>query len=518
MVQIFSFILLVVLVYNRREQVNGLLVKYKINTKVIAISVCFLISLLVSIRLYHMCPFTHRQIWMDSSVFFYIGKAMNDGLVPYKDLFDHKGLILYFLNYLGCLIGHGHAYGVWIIELINMFVFSLVLFKIANLFVKSKIICYLSIFFTVLIFGQHFLVNGNYTEEYSLPWIAVSLYVVLKYFVMREYKNYQIFLMGFAFAVVFFLRANMVSVWIVFVLAVVISFIREKRYIDIARCIGLFLLGCLVVILPILIYTLLTGSFQAMIDYYFVFNLSYTGSEAGMRASWDFCKLIFSCVTIAMFFIFYSFIIHYKSKFVWLNNLAFGVAVATAVMSGREYMHYVIIIIPFFLLPTVMFFEFLISKTSDICDMIRRKSIVILLLLGCIIGLFYEPLIDIYRDIKSVPDSDDVIISYMKNNISKDSDVLILGNDAYKYLKSDRNTKNKFFYQFPPAEISEKIFDEFMSELQNKPSDYIIVEQPYKADLDSSNYSKVLIYLNGECDKGKYKLEKYDEFQVYVKN
>ena len=36
--------------------------------------------------------------YTDSSVFQYIGKGILDGMVPYRDAFDHKGPILYLLN------------------------------------------------------------------------------------------------------------------------------------------------------------------------------------------------------------------------------------------------------------------------------------------------------------------------------------------------------------------------------------------------------------------------------------
>ena len=36
--------------------------------------------------------------YTDSSVFQYIGSSMLDGAVPYRDVFDHKGPLIYFIN------------------------------------------------------------------------------------------------------------------------------------------------------------------------------------------------------------------------------------------------------------------------------------------------------------------------------------------------------------------------------------------------------------------------------------
>ena len=41
----------------------------------------------------------------DASIFEYFGYAMNRGELMYADLFDHKGPVVFLLNYLGYLIG-----------------------------------------------------------------------------------------------------------------------------------------------------------------------------------------------------------------------------------------------------------------------------------------------------------------------------------------------------------------------------------------------------------------------------
>ena len=42
---------------------------------------------------------TIRENLVDKAVFVYIGEAMRNGQVPYRDIFDHKGPFLYFINY-----------------------------------------------------------------------------------------------------------------------------------------------------------------------------------------------------------------------------------------------------------------------------------------------------------------------------------------------------------------------------------------------------------------------------------
>ena len=52
----------------------------------------------------------------DSAVFVLIGKAIVNGKIVYKDLFDHKGPILFFIEAIGYSISE--RTGIWIIQCI----------------------------------------------------------------------------------------------------------------------------------------------------------------------------------------------------------------------------------------------------------------------------------------------------------------------------------------------------------------------------------------------------------------
>lgn len=54
----------------------------------------------------------------DSGVFLYIGQQILDGSIPYRDIWDHKGPVIYYINAVGLFIGHGSLWGVWLVQLI----------------------------------------------------------------------------------------------------------------------------------------------------------------------------------------------------------------------------------------------------------------------------------------------------------------------------------------------------------------------------------------------------------------
>lgn len=61
--------------------------------------------------------------WMDANIFFTMGKSMLSGKVLYRDVFDHKGPVLYLLYGLGWLLDHTGFIGVFVLEICGFAVF-----------------------------------------------------------------------------------------------------------------------------------------------------------------------------------------------------------------------------------------------------------------------------------------------------------------------------------------------------------------------------------------------------------
>ena len=73
----------------------------------------------------------------DSTYYLYFGQAMEKGLVMYADIFDHKGPLLFVINYIGILISE--SYGVWLMGFAFMAVYYWFAFKTASLVIDSKL-------------------------------------------------------------------------------------------------------------------------------------------------------------------------------------------------------------------------------------------------------------------------------------------------------------------------------------------------------------------------------------------
>ena len=78
------------------------------------------------------CP--NNQLAYDTCVYLYVGNLIPQGLMPYKDAFDHKGPLLYLMMALGLLIGN--VAGVWVLSIGCLIISAYYAYKTARLLVS----------------------------------------------------------------------------------------------------------------------------------------------------------------------------------------------------------------------------------------------------------------------------------------------------------------------------------------------------------------------------------------------
>lgn len=118
-------------------------------------------------------PLAKSMRCVDEMVFLYVGDAMRRGLMPYRDVFDHKGPLLYVVNWLGLSISGGETWGVWLIEGALLVVGCLMLMRWGRRIVGTPcgglaVLPYLAFVFNCI----H---GGNITETYALFFVTVPL-------------------------------------------------------------------------------------------------------------------------------------------------------------------------------------------------------------------------------------------------------------------------------------------------------------------------------------------------------
>lgn len=420
--------------------------------------------------LFHLYPGNHLYPVGDSAAFIYIGKQMIAGKVPYLDCFDHKGPLLYLIQYAGLSFARGSTDGLWAVEVVNMAVTLLILVRLCALASERRSSSWLALLITFLACGWRVYEGGNFTEEYALPWISLALLVFYRFFRTGTYRKRDIILLGIAFSAVFLLRANMIAVWAACMPLVLVKFLKEKRFQDLGICAGLFLLGALIAAVPVIIYLFSHHAIESFADCYFTFNVHYT-DDVGLDAVMllHLFKVFSLMILPGMFALVISVATRGKDSLRLVNLWCFAVGFLMLAMSGRDYPHYLITLLPILAFSFTDLFDWTASFFTGDSGQEPRMPV---LLLSCLAILFGSLGYHVLTGKKVWPEAPE--ITWLKENTKKEDNVLILGNDVWPYLASDRATENRFFYQTPPIEISTVIQKEFLKELQDHPSDVIL--------------------------------------------
>lgn len=255
--------------------------------------------------------------WVDANAFFTVGKSMFNKIVPYKDLFEQKGPLLYFIYGLGYLISHKTFHGVFIIEVISFTIVLYYLHKIFNLYFNKKYSLVLIPLIASLTVTSGFFVHGGSCEEFCFPFITVSLYYYFKHFKKEELTKKEITINGIMAGCVLMMKYTMLGFWIGFGAFISISYLIKKQYKKLITFCSIFLLGMLIPFLLFIIYFLIKGGVKEFIDVYFRLNMTaYTNDE-----KYGIIKKIFEIVKYA----YKEFInnIKYLIAFIIMNISAF---------------------------------------------------------------------------------------------------------------------------------------------------------------------------------------------------
>lgn len=129
------------------------------------------------------------NLWDDANSYFTVGKCIFRGFVPYRDLFDQKGIMLYFIYGLASLISPTTFFGVYLMEIIAAYFSLRAIFRISQLFLGSRQMPYVvtSLSGAVIYSSRNFYWGGS-AEEFLFPFIMWGLYLSARYF-RKEYPH-----------------------------------------------------------------------------------------------------------------------------------------------------------------------------------------------------------------------------------------------------------------------------------------------------------------------------------------
>ena len=108
----------------------------------------------------------------DSAIFQAIGKYWTQGYLPYVDLFDHKGPLIFFINAIGYMIYPRS--GIMALQIICLYLSCLFIWRAMELYLSNR----WKVFFlllTLIYYAAHY-EEGNHVTEYTLPFLSAAAF------------------------------------------------------------------------------------------------------------------------------------------------------------------------------------------------------------------------------------------------------------------------------------------------------------------------------------------------------
>lgn len=416
----------------------------------------------------------------DSGIFLYFGQSILAGDIPFRDLWDHKPPLIFFIDAFGLWLGNGSLWGVWWLEVLSLLTAAFFTFHILGEKIERNIR-----FFAVgcmMLNLPLVLEGGNLTEEFALPFQLASLFFYLK---IRSSKHplFLSFFIGAAFANTILLKQTMVGVWLTMLLMGLVEITFLKQSIQ-WRPLLAAITGFAVVLGIWIVYFSFHHALWDFWDVAFRFNFIYSDISmfqrvAALKGILEFLfqsvNLFYAAVVVWMGTV--IFIIHNQKKidrtltFCLLN---IPIEILLVSISGKDYRHYFMSLLPGFTIFAGYCGNYIFNKLRVFYQ--DRYQLLFCDFLFLLLGLQgFLFVLRIYHQEPEVPITQ--AVQYIVRNTQPDDSVLVWGSQSTINFLSERRSPTRFVHQKPLYQVgytSPALIDEFLSKLEAAPPEMII--------------------------------------------
>ncbi len=218
-------------------------------------------------------PLYPMNNWDDANCFFTVGKSVMNGKILYRDIFEQKGPLLYFIYALAYLISDSSFLGVYFIEIAACFLFMLFSANIILLFCDKKAVLLLPVV-TAAIFGSAAFEQGGSAEELCLPLIACGVYMGLKAVLTRKpMSGFEWFVTGVTSGMVLWIKFSLLGFYIGMGIFMLVFYFKNKWNRKILPSLAFLFTGEIAAALPVIIYFVMNRSVKYLFEVYFYCNL-----------------------------------------------------------------------------------------------------------------------------------------------------------------------------------------------------------------------------------------------------
>lgn len=439
-------------------------------------------------------PLYPNSYGVDSAFNRFMGLMVRRGKTLYSEIWDNKGPVLFFIQALGTLKGtHNAEVTLTFLMQIGAILFSVLMLTQAGVQASSAGKNLGSLAFPVLC-GTAVLAKvmegGNLSEEWSLPMISCSLYLLVKYAAnVKEdpiHPRRYAFVHGICFALIAFIRVNNAVSICAGLLAIALYLAYRKKWRNLWENILFGLLGAAVVTVPVMLYFLSKGALGDMLYGVFLYNLKYAAQRShktfmGVDLMDRFLPIGASLLIL---------LVHWLQtrRIRLLDGMMLLIIAANGVMlwNSNIFLHYYIIYVPVILLVLVIYTDVSLSEIPK-------------LLIGLVVFVFFViediPLLSGLPDAQNAPDR----FAYAALIPEDEKDpAMVLYASPEAYLNSGLIPCSRFAaYHFAHFPVDPSMKEEFLEDMQTNKPKWIVYLSGYEdiitevKDMLDNEYEKV---------------------------
>lgn len=330
----------------------------------------FIVFLFVFVSLYIASPGTspsNPYIGVDTSVFLTVGSSFSEGALPYRDYFDHKGPLLYYIYAIAQYDTLGKL-GIFVLQTLAWSISVYAVWNTFRLFIKRELSMILLVVF--LICSYSCISEGGLTEEWSLPVSCVLLYIVLRYLKFHDSVSelpFWIWLsLGFGVAWHVMLRVTNAGVTCGEIAALLLMLVHERAWKKTVLSVIWVLIGFLILLLPVITFFVIKNAEKELWYGLYTFNHKYAViGSLGYKQILKIGFYAFPAVAL-MLLICSSRRLPGLSGKIMFVMFSVAIATITSLLPGYAFAHYFINFTPVICCSLIVFALF-INDASNIC-------------------------------------------------------------------------------------------------------------------------------------------------------
>lgn len=237
---------------------------------------------------YSTSPYYHYYFGGDSAQFLTIGKEWAKGIVPYRDLFDHKGPYIFFVDMVGFLLTN-NTVGVMVLQFMSMAFTLTAVFNMGLLYFDNCYFGFLCAISTLVAMTTNY-AEGNSVEEWCIPFICFSMYGMMKYYFINRGKRHNALwalLYGFTAGICFLTRITNYIALCAMLIGIIVLLVLKREYVNLLANSLSYIVGAALSIVPFIIYFNAKRCLWDFLYATYYYNVEYAEKIKGIATAWS---------------------------------------------------------------------------------------------------------------------------------------------------------------------------------------------------------------------------------------